>query len=346
MTMAQSDVFVFVLFQVFALLTMTPSLRRWSGKSVVWLEGRRFHGWQCFTWLCVSMFWQMLAFGALVEITKLEAFYIFAGVAFFIVGPLLFVFSYIWAPRFVLPRWVRERLAAGDEVRSAYPPIELRHLMSCPQNFPEREWMPRPGLFVLPSVLRVNLVRWWVGGLVATLAPVFMFSWVFGVPLPGIGVFGPEGYLWLKVIMVPLMLVCFVVGLFFLRGAILPEHVELSERGVSTRAWTLEWGEIQEVLAGPFQVVLEVDDPVADRWRRASRWTSGVPYGVGGLQRKDSSIGLSVALRGGMPAAHALVNHFLQEKTGRGESVQARWDMLYGEPFPEGLVDSRGSRDA
>lgn len=338
MNLHQTYLLVFSIFQVFALLTMTPSLRRWSGKSVVWLEARRFHGWPCFTWLCVSMFWQMLAFSHLGMLTDLDVFYLVAGATFFIVGPLLFVFSFVWAPRFVLPGWVRERLAAGDPVRSAYPPVELRPVMTFPQNFPEREWMPASARFVLPSVVRVNVLRWLVSGLVAVIAPVFLFSWIFRVPLPGIGVFGPEGLMWLKVLMVPLLPVVFAAGLFFLRGALFPEHVRVTARGLSARSWVLEWGEVQEVLAGPFQVVLRVDERVADRWRDASRWTSGIPYGFGGVRRKDPVVCFQSGMRGGLPAAHALVNHFLFEFTGRGQSAPQRWAELYPDPFPERLL--------
>lgn len=116
-----------LVFQGLALLGLALWWPSWSGKNTRWLE-RRGWGWRPLIWLFTAVFFQALAFTSLTMPTAEEAptwdadfLVVLGSVLLFLAGPITLIGAYFWWPRFMLPGWIRERLRAGDPVKTAYP---------------------------------------------------------------------------------------------------------------------------------------------------------------------------------------------------------------------------------
>lgn len=145
------------------------------------------------------------------------------------------------------------------------------------------------------QIVRVRRGRWW-GSVAGSAAGATIFlSALLGVPE---GLFGaPSVWMallqWFSWVGLPLCL----VGLgYMLRGALFPEHLRITEQGLSTRGWQVQWEEILRVgVEGSpegvdGQVVLQVTTAAHQREKSGNRWASGRPFGVGGLPAKRPTL--------------------------------------------------------
>lgn len=139
-----------VLVQLLALIPLTISMRRWSGRRQGSLEGRR-RGWPFYRHLAL---WAPLQGLAMIPLAiELEApeeaqILIPLGMLLWILGtlglifvapPVFLVLGFIWAPRFLLPKWVKERIRHGDPVTTEAPPPEVQPFLTHPRNQPLTE---------------------------------------------------------------------------------------------------------------------------------------------------------------------------------------------------------------
>lgn len=87
--------------------------------------------------------------------------------------------------------------------------------------------------------------------------------------------------------------ICLIGVAYMLRGALLPEDIRLTDRGVSTRGWAVAWEEIIDISVDgqpdrlESQVVLRVTSEAHQREKYGNRWLSGRPFGLGGLPSVD-----------------------------------------------------------
>lgn len=138
------------------------------------------------------------------------------------------------------------------------------------------------------ETIRVRLGRWWasVAGTAAGVA-IFLCA-LLGVP----AVLFDDPSVWMTLLHWSSWIglpVCLLGLVYMLRGALLPEHIRITEQGVSARGWRVQWEEIlgvtvegdPEGIEG--QVVLRVTAEAHEREKRGSRWLSGRPFGMGGL---------------------------------------------------------------
>lgn len=229
------------------------------------------------------------------------------------VFPLLLVFGSWWAPRWVLPGWVKERLDAGDSARSAFPAAELVPLMRYEQNRPDLVLLPTEEQLELPTRLPVNRVRWGISAVVVFGLGVFCVFAVAGVvPMDD----GPFAVMLLAVLPVAAV-VLLLAGAYHVWGFVRPLDVVVAEEGVATRDWVLGWGEIQAVVQSRTKLGLAVSEEAFERVRGVNRWHSGRPLGLGGLLPVGGVVGLQALLRDEVRAG-ALLQQVLWVKTGRG----------------------------
>ncbi|GAA4827323.1 hypothetical protein GCM10023354_01300 [Garicola koreensis] len=320
----------FVIMQVLALLGFFMWWKGWSGKSTSWLEGRGW-GWKPLFFLFAGIFFQGFVLAALVfpsaqgpapvDSPLLRLLLMFMWL---VVCPVVLFGMLFWWPRFMLPGWIRERLRAGDPVKTAHPIPEVQHLMTKPQNtrlltsgHEQGEQVGhQPGaarrtgsseagsgrLPQLPVVFKVSTGGWWFGGIVGVISAVVLAAAVLGVPA---SVFeGTSGlmplYRVLALVGAPLAA---VAGLYLLRGAARPEHVRVAADGLSTRSWQLDWDEVERVgvtgdpASQKGRVQLVVSDSVFAREGRNNRWFSGRPLGLGGMVNNEPIIQLQPGLK-------------------------------------------------
>ena len=224
----------------------------------------------------------------------------------------------------MLPGWIRERLRAGDPVKTAHPIPEVQHLMTKPQNrrllssgHEQGEQVGhQPGvahrtgssgsgsgrLPQFPVVFKVGTGGWWFGGIVGVVSAVVLVAAVLGVPASLFE--GSSGlmplYRVLAVVGAPLAA---VAGLYLLRGAARPEHVRVASDGLSTRSWQLGWDEIERVgvtgdpASQKGRVQLVVPESVFAREGHNNRWFSGRPLGLGGMVNNEPIIQLQPGLK-------------------------------------------------
>lgn len=215
------------------------------------------------------------------------------GVSTFIGAVSLFLAAFNWLvvlpvalwgryfplPRFLLPGWIKEFLATGE--------LDLSDEWG--EVIDEDEDLTGE----LPFTSRVQVVRWLVSGVVCVglgVVSVLLF-WSLAVTGSASGI----SRVWWPAF--PVMGVFLVVlGVYFLWGGVRPEHVVLDERGLRTRSWDLVWGEVVGVRELPSKIVVEVRQGAADRVRKANRWHSGRPGGVGGLLAVGNTVGLQSSL--------------------------------------------------
>ncbi|MDO4255372.1 MAG: hypothetical protein Q4C81_09580 [Kocuria sp.] len=201
-------------------------------------------------------------------------------------------------PRFLLPRWIRVRLKAGDPVRTAQPLVfddsgEVIGVEPEPDDNP----VTVDDLDdLLPYVAKVQVVRWWVSA-VLCLGTAAGLIWVLFLPFM-IGYNSMGGMTRAFWPLVPFVLVfCAVVGVYYVYGAARPEHVTIDDQGVSTRSWSVPWSRITGVTGTKARLYLRVYREDADRIRPANRWHSGSPGGFGGLLGSGNFVGLQMSLR-------------------------------------------------
>jgi len=289
-----------------------------------------------------------------------------------IVCPLIFIGAYFWWPRFMLPGWIRERLRAGDPVKTAYPLPEVQHLMTKPQNLPpayfsshsggmsgpreagvqgrsllaQPEVSPKPPPR-LPQEFRVGVGRWWFGAVVGALAAVVCTCAVLGVPqemfINQSGMMGV--FRVLSAVGAPLGAFSVV---YFARAALRPDHVTVSADGVSTRSWRLSFEEIEAVSvkgdpgSHQGQVELLVTDRAFAREGAGNRWFSGRPLGMGGMRATRPVIRLQPGTRAA-PGEIAMLIEDLQraqhpdtQELGESTRLQSQLQEPLARPWPDG----------
>lgn len=137
----------------------------------------------------------------------------------------------------------------------------------------------------VPFRVKVGRVRWLIG-LLAILGAgtVMVFALFFdtaGTTPVGAVV---KAFMWIGL---PLMVVVLPV---YVMGALFPRHLTISQEGVCTWAWQLDWLQMEQV--GYSGHVAEHSAHASfrvspQRWesglRRANRWDSTRPFGAGGL---------------------------------------------------------------
>lgn len=283
-------------------------LPAWTGKDTSWVEGR-VRGWPALRFLALALLGDGLGFMALGfsfsyplgsgKTTLLGDILSYFGLfIFMIVPPFLMFGAYVFWPRFLLPRWIRVRLKAGDPVRTAQPLVfddsgEVIGVEPEPDDNP----VTVDDLDdLLPYVAKVQVVRWWVSA-VLCLGTAAGLIWVLFLPFM-IGYNSMGGMTRAFWPLVPFVLVfCAVVGVYYVYGAARPEHVTIDDQGVSTRSWSVPWSRITGVTGTKARLYLRVYREDADRIRPANRWHSGSPGGFGGLLGSGNFVGLQMSLR-------------------------------------------------
>lgn len=339
----------------------------WRGHFLQWLEDRKKRrGWSAFIFTLCFCFFQAIAVimlvsesGAtgevLLDIPELYNWGMFIGSMLFIVGvPFSLIGILFWCPRFLLPGWIKERLRAGDPVRTAHPIPEVQPFMTKPPNLkalirvdehgnktttdPISGVMPggpsaanTPGYLAdssatftppqdgqgqstrtaataprrqeIPQELlrefRVKTPRWWVSGFMLLATAVGLFCALFGYPagafenpanpmlMNSIRTFSPIGAPFAT-----------FAAFYFFRGAIRPDHSTVTQQGVSTRSFHLDWDEIKtvELVGDPASfkgwVEIHVTEHAFMRVGPQNRWLSGRPFGLGGRIAKNPVVRL------------------------------------------------------
>lgn len=142
------------------------------------------------------------------------------------------------------------------------------------------------------EVVHVRRGRWWGAAAGAALgALIFLFA-LLGIPAALFD--NPSIWMtllyWFSWVGLP---ICLIGVAYMLRGALLPEHLRISDQGVSTRGWEVAWEEILDISVdgdpdrSEAQIVLRVTDGAHQREKRGNRWLSGRPLGLGGLPAVD-----------------------------------------------------------
>lgn len=143
----------------------------------------------------------------------------------------------------------------------------------------------------LPAHFQIGTSRWWTGAVISGIAAVILAGALFGVPQRLFGPAGSQTGIWqtLAVVGVPIAAFC---TFYYVRAALRPDHVTISQEGVSTPSWELTWDEIKEVsikgeaTAPDGQVQLWVTQDVFSRVGPRNRWCSGRPLRLGGMVSK------------------------------------------------------------
>ena len=135
-----SVIIFYIVMQAFTLLCFFLWWKAWSGKSTSWLEGRGW-GWGPLFFLFGGVFLQSIVFAALAfpmgdspALVDSDVLRLLMAFMWLVVCPVVLFGMMFWWPRFMLPGWIRERLRAGDPVKTAHPIPEVQHLMTKPQN--------------------------------------------------------------------------------------------------------------------------------------------------------------------------------------------------------------------
>lgn len=146
-----------------------------------------------------------------------------------------------------------------------------------------------------PEVVHVRRGQWWGSAAGAALgAAIFLFA-LLGIPAALFD--NPSTWMtllyWFSWAGLP---VCAIGVAYMLRGALLPEHIRITDEGVSTRAWEIAWTEILDISVdgdpdrAEAQVVLHVTSEAHQREKYGNRWLSGRPLGLGGLPAIDPTL--------------------------------------------------------
>lgn len=243
----------FAIFQLFALGGLALFLSDWTGRSTSWVEKRGW-GWPCFAVGILFTFFQGLALSILAfEIFDSAALELLTLFVMFIMNPVFLWCSLLWTPRFMLPGWIRERLRAGDPVKTAEPLPEVQHLMTKRPNLkqkpePDEEppaWTPQgAAVEPLPITYKISMLFFWVFSILLGCLALF---WTLVL----LGVFGNAPTVWLpRGVSSPTAQALFCGFLAFtgvhyaLRHR---HHITLSHEGVATERCQVLWSEIAGV---------------------------------------------------------------------------------------------------
>lgn len=153
-----------------------------------------------------------------------------------------------------------------------------------------------------PVTFQVGTSRWWTGAIISGIAAVILTCTLFGFPEWMFDPDSPRTGIWqtLSIIGAPIALFC---TFYYGRAALRPDHATLTETGISTPSWELNWEEIQEVsvrgekTAPDGQVQLWVIQDVFSRVGPKNRWCSGRPLRMGGLVSKIPVIQLQQGMK-------------------------------------------------
>lgn len=358
-------IYAYLAFQLIALGAFIMAWWWWRGHYLYWLEERRKRrGWSafiftlCFCWFqgiaIIMLFAESGATGeSLIDIPELYNWGMFTGVMLIIVGtPVSFIGILFWCPRFLLPGWIKERLRAGDPVKTAHPIPEVQPFMTKPQNLKAltrvdehgNETTTDPISGVIPSgpsaanapgysagrsatftppqegqgqstrtsataphrqeipqellrEFRVKTTRWWISGFMCLVVTVVLLAAVFGIPA---AMFENPSFRMnmIRVAAVPASPWAALATFYFFRGAIRPDHSAVTQKGVSTRSFHLDWDEIKtvELVGDPASfkgwVEIHVTEHAFMRVGPQNRWLSGRPLHMGGRIAKNPVVRL------------------------------------------------------
>lgn len=178
------------LVQLVALVPLTISALRWSGRWQGSLQGRR-RGWPFYSLLAL---WAPLQGFAMIPLaTEMEApgdaqillplamlLWILATYGLIFVAPPVFlVLGFVWAPRFLLPGWVRERMRHGDPVTTKVPPPEVQPLLTHPRNQPltEEQRLDKE----VKEKYQVDVGGWVVGAVATSVCALVLLPIALGI---------------------------------------------------------------------------------------------------------------------------------------------------------------------
>lgn len=208
----------------------------------------------------------------------------------------------------------------------------------------------------MPITARVNRLSWWVAGIMSLVFTLVLVCAVLGVPPSLFGDPSPMlSYLRIGAIVgAPAGIYC---CLYYLNGAIRPQHLTVDDDGVHTPRWHLAWDEIYSASAYPSpgemshkqQLLFAVTDEAFARVRRQNRWHSGRPFDMGGLLPMDQTIRCQYAMTPLPGAVALLVQQEVDERNPyRLVPTWARFYRADGAPpawppgHPVGAPGSRG----
>lgn len=144
-------------------------------------------------------------------------------------------------------------------------------------------------LAALPFRVKVGRIRWLFGlvmilGAGAVMVYALFFDSTGTTPVGSIF----KALMWVGL---PLMVLCLPV---YVMGALFPRHLTISEEGLSTWAWKVDWLQVEQVgYSGhadrhSAQASFRVSEELWESGlREANRWDSGRPFGAGGLTNPD-----------------------------------------------------------
>ncbi|WP_120004222.1 hypothetical protein [Nesterenkonia muleiensis] len=247
-----------------------------------------------------------------------------AGLATVVIGvPMGLLGMLLWWPRFLLPGWIRERLAAGDPVRTAVPIPQVRDQMRRRANRRAIERITFPeGETRLPITFPVGMARWLVSTLMMAVGSVLLWGVLFGIPPHW---FAEDTSPMLQVIRT-LSIVGAPLSVFLVfhygRGVLFPQHLKLTESGLSTRGWSISWDELEgthvkgDESSHKGQLFLHVVPEALEREGSGARWFSGRPVGTGGMKPAGNVIGIQP----GTKDAPARMEKIIQEHATRADA--------------------------
>lgn len=317
MTFDIGDLLLFSLYQGAAVIIAFPAWNRWRGKHQEWLltRGRGWSG--AFFRMIPAVVLQMLSVRLLFSLAgdphPVTTTRILLSATLLAVVTLV-VFATLWAPRWALPAWITERLDAGDPVVSKYPPVELRHLMTCRQNIPTSWWKPSEDQLTLPTTLHISRGRWLWGAVLAGggAASIVLLMLTDSDTSPADT---PREYV--SELMAPYaMPLLALIGLYFLWGRLRPEDLTVTDDGLRTRNWTLGWDQVLAVAPTRTTVQIAVTDDGLEHVKETTRWYAGNPLGVQRRFTQHPVITLQSSLRNRVQST-ILLQHLLRLKTGR-----------------------------
>lgn len=153
--------------------------------------------------------------------------------------------------------------------------------------------------FELPLKFTIGTGRWWLGMILGAVAGVVLTCVALGVPESLTGHFS----LWWRSVAAFMGPVSLLLAIYCGRAALHPDHISVTDRGISTPSWNLGWDELVaiKIIGDPAshkgQVLLGVTDEAFAREGGNNRWFSGRPFGMGGLMAKEPVIRLQAGTK-------------------------------------------------